>query len=184
MKNVAIFFDRDGVINKDQGHTHKIGDFTFYKDVFQSIKLLTREYKIIIITNQAGIAKGYYTEKEYKILTKHMLKELRNQRIKIADVFHCPHHPNGTVKELKKRCECRKPEIGMINAAKQAHKLDLANSWLIGDKETDIEAGKKAKCKTILLNRSTKSSKKTKADYQVRTLKQATIIINKHHHER
>ena len=173
MKEVAIFLDRDGVINKDKGHTHLIEGFQFYKDLFRNLKKLPQTYKIIIITNQAGIAKGIFTEKTYDKLTNFILKQFKKEKINITEVYHCPHHIDGIVKKYTKKCNCRKPATGMIEKAQKEHKLDLAKSWLIGDKETDIQAGKSSKCKTILLNRSRKYPQKTNANFQVRNLTQA-----------
>lgn len=166
----AIFFDRDGVINIDKHHVYKVEDFIFYKDVFKAIPLLSKFFLKIIVTNQAGIAKKLYTEKDFTKLTKWMLKELKSKKITINKVYHCPHYEN---------CSCRKPKPGMIKAAAKDLNIDLKQSWLIGDKETDIIAGKKAGCKTILLTRTKNIHKKTLANFEVKTLLQAVKIIDK-----
>ena len=133
----AIFLDRDGVINKEKNYLYKIKDFDFIDGVFETCKFFQNlGYIVIIITNQAGIARGKYTKTDYEILTKWMLKEFYSQRIKISKVYYCPHHP-----EFSGYCTCRKPNTKMILDAKSDFDLDLPNSILVGDKNIDIEAG-------------------------------------------
>ncbi len=138
--NKALFLDRDGVINKEKNYLYKIEDFEFIDGVFETCKYFQdREYLIVIITNQAGIARGKYTEVEYQILTNWMINEFEKKGIKISKVYHCPHHP-----EFSGECECRKPKPKMILDAQKEFDIDLANSILVGDKNSDIEAGIKA----------------------------------------
>ncbi|MBI4975662.1 HAD family hydrolase [Candidatus Peregrinibacteria bacterium] len=157
MKNKAIFLDRDGVINIDKGYVHTIKDFIFYKDIFKALSLIPKEYKVIVVTNQAGIAKGLYTEKEFMKLTDWMLKKFKEKGIKIDKVYHCPHHTEGTITKYKKVCDCRKPNTGMLKKAQKDFNLDLKQCWLIGDHENDIIAGEKTKTKTILIDRKDKN---------------------------
>jgi len=138
----AAFLDRDGVINKEINYLHRIEDFEFTDRCIEGLKQLQiLGYQLIVITNQAGIARGYYTEKQYQILTRWMVNILREQGIELLDVLHCPHHPNGTIKELAIDCDCRKPKPGMMLEAKSRHAIDLGSSIIIGDKLSDIEAG-------------------------------------------
>lgn len=135
--NKALFLDRDGVINKEKNYLYKIEDFEFIDGVFETCKYFQdREYLIVIITNQAGIARGKYTEVEYQILTNWMINEFEKKGIKISKVYHCPHHP-----EFSAECECRKPKPGMILLAQKEFNIDLRQSILVGDKNSDIEAG-------------------------------------------
>lgn len=151
MQNKAIFFDRDGVIVKDTNHLYKIKDCKFYKGVFEAIKKFPTGYKKIIITNQAGIAKGLYMKEDYKKLMDWILRQLKKHSIKIDKVYFCPHHPEGIIKKYAKLCGCRKPEIGMLRQAGKDFDLNLRTSWLIGDSTKDILAGNRAGCKTILV---------------------------------
>lgn len=138
--NKALFLDRDGVINKEKNYLYKIEDFEFIDGVFQTCRYFQNKgYMIVIITNQAGIARGKYTEKDFKILNKWMIQEFKNENIKISRVYHCPHHPDFTGE-----CECRKPKAKMILDAQKDLNIDLKNSILVGDKNSDIEAGIKA----------------------------------------
>lgn len=136
----ALFLDRDGVINKEKNYLYKIEDFEFIDGVFEACKYFQEKgYLLIIITNQAGIARGKYTEEDYQLLTSWMIKEFEKENIIISKVYHCPHHP-----DFSGECECRKPNIGMLLEAKKDFDLDLSQSILVGDKNSDIEAGIKA----------------------------------------
>ena len=138
--NRALFIDRDGVINTDKVHVAEIERFEFTEGIFDLCrKYADAGYMIIVITNQAGIAKGYYTEHNFLVLTKWMITEFKQHDIEIARVYHCPHHPDFTGK-----CSCRKPEPGMILKAVDEFDLDISGSVLIGDKESDLEAGRRA----------------------------------------
>lgn len=149
MKNKALFLDRDGVINIEKNYVFQIKDFVFVEGIFElCLKFINKGFLIFIITNQAGIARGYYTLADYNILTSWMLKEFKKQKINISNVYHCPHHPDFTGK-----CLCRKPNTKMILDAKNEFKLDLKKSILIGDKLSDIECGKNAGVGTNILIR-------------------------------
>jgi len=138
--NRALFIDRDGVINTDKVHVAEIERFDFTAGIFDLCrKYADAGYRIIVITNQAGIAKGYYTEHDFLELTSWMIAEFKQHNIEIARVYHCPHHPDFTGK-----CNCRKPEPGMILTAAEELNFDISNSVLIGDKESDLEAGRRA----------------------------------------
>ena len=144
----TIFLDRDGVINKEINYLHKINDFEFIDGIFSACHYFeTLGYKIIIITNQSGISRGYYNELDYKLLTEWMLSEFENNGVKILDVFHCPHAP-------KEECDCRKPKPGMFLNAQIKYNIDMENSWMIGDKEVDISAANKAGILNTVLVRS------------------------------
>jgi D-glycero-D-manno-heptose 1,7-bisphosphate phosphatase len=142
--NKAIFLDRDGVINIEKNYVHKIEEFEFYPETIPALNKIPQEYKRIIITNQGGIGKGYYTSKDYEKVTTHMLKQFINHGIRIDGIYHCPHHPS-------ENCLCRKPGIQMLLDAQKDHNIDLIKSYLVGDKLSDMEAGNKAGCKTILV---------------------------------
>lgn len=133
----ALFLDRDGVINVEKDYLYKIEDFEFIEGIFELCRyFVDKNYKIIIVTNQSGIARGYYTEEDFQILTSWMIQEFNKRNIIIKHVYYCPHHPKITGK-----CRCRKPEPGMLLDAAKDFGIDLENSIIIGDKERDIEAG-------------------------------------------
>ena len=144
----TIFLDRDGVINKEVNYLHKIDSFEFIEGVFDACLYFQQlDYKIIIISNQSGIARGYYTERDLQILTQWMLGKFRDKDIKILDIFYCPHSPESL-------CECRKPKPGMLIESKDKYNIGMKDSWMIGDKETDIEAANLAGINNTILVRS------------------------------
>jgi len=144
----TIFLDRDGVINKEINYLHKIGDFEFIDGIFDAcLYFQSLSYKIIIITNQSGISRGYYTEDDYQKLTQWMLNQFKCKNINILDVFHCPHGPNSN-------CDCRKPNPGMFFKAKAKYNTNMTKSWMIGDKEVDVIAANSAGIDNTILVRS------------------------------
>jgi D-glycero-D-manno-heptose 1,7-bisphosphate phosphatase len=148
MPNKTIFLDRDGVINQEKNYLYKIGDFIFIDGIFDACKYFHNlGFRIIIITNQSGIQRGYFTETDYLNLTHWMLDEFKKNNIEILDVFHCPHGPNSL-------CECRKPMSGMFIKAKEKYNINMNKSWAIGDKEDDIIAAKNAGIHNTVLVRS------------------------------
>jgi D-glycero-D-manno-heptose 1,7-bisphosphate phosphatase len=144
-KTKAIFLDRDGIINVDSGYVSKIEDFVFTKGIFKTLRALQEEgYLLIVVTNQSGIARGYYSEETYMDLTVYMVEELKKRGIRIASVYHCPHGPDD-------HCKCRKPRAGMLKAAQKQFRVEMKESWMVGDKESDMLAGKNAGIKRRLL---------------------------------
>ena len=137
MMKRALFLDRDGVINKEICHLYRIEDFVFIEEIFKICHFyIDQGFIIIVITNQAGIAKGLYTEEDFQKLTVWMIAEFAKKKITIEKVYYCPHHPDYTG-----ICDCRKPNPGMIFQAQKDFDIDLGHSVLIGDKLSDIEAG-------------------------------------------
>ena len=144
-KNKAIFLDRDGVINVEKNYVHRVKDFQFIEGIFELCALVQQlNFKIIIITNQAGIGKGYYTTDDFDRLTKWMLAQFRAHGIGVEKVYYCPYHPTEGVGEYRKNSSDRKPNPGMILKAKREFDLDLSKSILVGDKDSDLEAGRAA----------------------------------------
>jgi D-glycero-D-manno-heptose 1,7-bisphosphate phosphatase len=152
VKEKAVFLDRDGVINEDYGYVHKIENFHIYPEVFPALrKLQEAGFKLLIVTNQSGIAVGYYTEDDFKKVTQHMLSIFEKEGIKIDKVYYCPHHPEGIVPQYTMKCDCRKPESGMIRQGIKEFNIDPSKSFLIGDKENDIKAAHKEGIKAALV---------------------------------
>ncbi len=150
--NRAAFLDRDGVINYDSNYVYKTDNFHFMPGIFELCEeLQKRRYLIIVITNQAGIARGYYTENDFHALTRWMNLQFLKRGIQITDVYFCPHHPEFGLNEYKKECNCRKPNPGMILKASNDHAIDLSKSLIIGDKMSDIIAGIRADVGTRIL---------------------------------
>jgi len=138
--NKALFLDRDGIINVDKKHLFRVEECEFVDGIVELCQYAIKcGYIIIIVTNQAGIAKGYYTESDMHKLHEHIRLEFSKNDIEISGIYYCPHHPDYTG-----TCNCRKPEPGMILSAKKDHNIDLGRSILIGDKLSDAEAGDRA----------------------------------------
>jgi D-glycero-D-manno-heptose 1,7-bisphosphate phosphatase len=170
--NKAVFLDRDGIINIDTHYLHKIEDFKWTDGIFELLKKFQDEnYFLIVITNQAGIARGYFTEKDFHILNDWMIEKFADEGINIKKVFYCPFHPDGTIEEYKKESFDRKPNPGMILKATEEFDIDLSKSILIGDKESDIEAGIKAGIGENILIESEYLKEETKADLKFCSIK-------------
>ncbi len=151
MKNKFVLLDRDGVINVEKSYLHKIEDFEYEKNVVEGLlKLRDLGYKFAIITNQAGIARGYYTEEDYLKLQNFIEEDLLKKGIKIEKSYFCPHHPNVTGKYGIK-CNCRKPNTGNFELAIKEFDIDVKNSFMIGDKITDLIPAKKLGIMPVLV---------------------------------
>ena len=138
MRAKALFLDRDGIINVDHGYVYKIEDFEFVEGIFELVKEFTDAgYLIFVVTNQSGIDRGYYSEEDFSTLSDWMIEAFKKKGIKIKKVYYCPHSP-------KEKCHCRKPETGMIEEALKNYNIDIENSWIIGDKQSDIDLAKNA----------------------------------------
>lgn len=181
-KNIrpAIFLDRDGVINKNMNTRPSANDFELLPDVAEAIKMINKsDYLSVIITNQPMIAKGFVTFEEVYTTHKKMETLLGDKGAYINKIYFCPHHPeigfDGEIKELKIDCDCRKPKSGMLLKAQRELNIDLENSWVIGDQETDVKAGKNVASKTILIHNI--SNIKTSADYVFPNLYDAVSFI-------
>ena len=150
----TIFLDRDGVINHDFGYVHQWENFKFIDGSIEALKILTKKrFSIVIITNQAGIAKGYFTEKQFLNLTKKFNEFCLIHNIKIVDTIYCPHHKDGIIKKYSKDCLNRKPNPGMFFKASKLHSSNLSKSIMVGDRITDIIAATNAGIKRkILIN--------------------------------
>jgi D-glycero-D-manno-heptose 1,7-bisphosphate phosphatase len=150
----ALFLDRDGVINVEKGYVFRIADIEWVDGIFDLCHWFQeRSFLLVGITNQAGVARGLYTEAHVEEL-HHWLKEQFHQRgLELAKIFYCPHHPTAGQPPYRRDCDCRKPRPGMILQAREAFGIDLAGSVLIGDRESDIEAGLNAGIPTTALIR-------------------------------
>ena len=169
----VIFLDRDGVINKEVGYLHKVRDFEFIDGVFDACQYFQSfGYQIIIVTNQSGIERGYYTEEDFRIITDWMLEQFKRHEVEILDVFHCPHGPESD-------CNCRKPKPGMFIQANSKHNIDMKNSWMIGDKEADIKAANAAGILNTVLVKSGHEidEKNSKAKFILHSIEQVTSIV-------
>ncbi|MDI6778174.1 MAG: HAD family hydrolase [Patescibacteria group bacterium] len=165
MKKI-IFLDRDGVINVDTGYAYKIEDFQFEKNVAEGLgKLQKKGFEFIIVTNQSGIGRGYYSEDDYQKFNDHVVAQLKKNGIQILKSYYSPFHPEG-IGKYKKASRCRKPEPGMLEHAEKDFHIDNSRSWIIGDKWADVKCGKNFGIKSILVKtgKGGKSDEKHKTD--------------------
>ena len=169
----AIFLDRDGVLVEDLGYHHKLVDLKLIPNAVEGLNLL-KNFKLIIITNQSGIGRGYYKMKDFDNFNGHLIKKLKKHNIKIEKTYVCPHKPEDN-------CECRKPKTKLIKDAEKEFNIDLSESFMIGDKKIDVEMGYNAGCKSILVltgNRM-KEKESSNADYVAKDLLEAAEWIIK-----
>ena len=174
----CIFLDRDGVINKDMDSNPLTKDFVLLPNVAEAIKEINKsDYLSVVVTNQPMIAKGFVSFAEVENTHKKMETLLGNERAFVNAIYYCPHHPEkgfeGEIPELKIDCECRKPKAGMLLKAANEMNIDLENSWMIGDSERDMQAGKNAGCKTVYLSQKDSAY----ADYKAVDLLDAVNLI-------
>ena len=143
--NKAVFIDRDGTINRDVPYCSRPDDFELLPGVAHGIKLLNEQgFKVVVVTNQSGIARGYFTEEMLAKIHDKMRYELAKYGSYIHDVYYCPHHPDDN-------CECRKPATGLFMKAAKELQVDLNSSYAIGDRLADVLAAKRVGCKTVLV---------------------------------
>ena len=141
LKRPAVFFDRDGVLNIDHGYTYRQQDFQWMPGALETIKYFNEHnYFVFVITNQGGIARGYYTEQDMHALHEFMSEELHKQGGHIDAFYYCPHYLNGKEEQYSKACICRKPAPGMIKQAFREWDIEQVGSFLIGDKPSDLQA--------------------------------------------
>lgn len=147
----AVFLDRDGTINIEKEYLYRAQDFEFITGAPEAIRLLNQaEIMVVVVTNQSGVARGYYTEEDVESLHRHIARELEKAEAHVDAWLYCPHHPSGRG-SYALPCDCRKPLPGMLQEAARRHNIDLEKSVMVGDKLADVEAGLAAGCRTILV---------------------------------
>ena len=173
MTNRAVFLDRDGTMAKDVNYCARPEDFELFPDTAKAIKLLHEHaFKVIVVTNQSGIARGYFTEETLAQIHEKMKEELAKEGAWVDDIYYCPHHPDDN-------CDCRKPKPKMVLQAAKEYDIDLKHSFVVGDLEIDIGLGKAVGCHTILIstNPGYDDQKQETPDYITSDLYQAARWI-------
>ncbi len=159
MSYPAIFLDRDGTLVYSSHYPSRPECLRLYEGICPKLQTLQQAgFKLIVVTNQAGIARGYFTESDLSRMHDYLTQELSRGGVSVDGIYYCPHHPDGIVPELRLRCSCRKPQPGMVLQAAREHQLDLQHSWMVGDILDDIEAGNRAGCTTVLVDLGTEHS--------------------------
>jgi D,D-heptose 1,7-bisphosphate phosphatase len=177
----AIFLDRDGVLNVDLGYTYRPKDLRLVSGVIEGLKeLIPLGYKLVVVTNQSGIARGFFSFADVEDFHKELLRQIQNEipGFTFDAIMICPHHPDGKIPEFSIQCHCRKPGIKLVTDAAQKLNIDLQASWLIGDKDSDIECAINAGMKGIQVTKGGKQYPKSKKAFAVTdTLREAAAII-------
>lgn len=150
--NKAVFLDRDGTINEEMGYINHVSRFKIFKFVPEAIKILNNAgYLVIVVTNQSGLARGYFDENLINMLHASLLKKVQKESAKIDAIYFCPHHPTEGIQRYRINCDCRKPKPGMIKQAQKEFDINLNKSIMIGDRYKDVEFGKQLGLKTIMV---------------------------------
>ncbi|NWG02428.1 MAG: D-glycero-beta-D-manno-heptose 1,7-bisphosphate 7-phosphatase [Syntrophaceae bacterium] len=152
MANRAVFLDRDGTINEEVGYVNHIERFFLLPKVGQAIRLLNQHgWKTVVVTNQSGVARGYFPESLIHQVHQKMKELLEREEAHLDRIYYCPHHPDIGAPPYRQKCRCRKPDTGMIEEAVKALELDLSQSYMIGDRGVDIEFAHQIGTKAILV---------------------------------
>jgi D,D-heptose 1,7-bisphosphate phosphatase len=186
MPNKAIFLDRDNTLIEDPGYINDVDQVKLLRGVPQALKELSQlGYKLVVVSNQSGVARGILTEQVLRQIHDRLRELLAREGALLDQIYYCPYHPEGVIPKYRKDSDWRKPRPGMLLAAAKDMDLDLSRSWLLGDSSRDIEAGSKVGCKTILINRQLYYSQpipdQPKPDYKCLSLREAVNIIKQYH---
>jgi D-glycero-D-manno-heptose 1,7-bisphosphate phosphatase len=174
----AIFLDRDGVIVEDTGYISSPEELILFTDVIPVLKKLQHSFRLIVVTNQSGIARGYFTEEDLFEINERVIQMLADYGVGLDAIYYCPHHPKVGKDEYRIECECRKPKPGLLQLAAEEFGIELDKSFLIGDQETDIQAGRAMGIKTIKINRNDREPPdESGADYIINTFSEVSNII-------
>ena len=152
MDGVAVFLDRDGTLNEEAGYLNHVDRMKLIDGAAEAVRLLNRHgLKTVVVSNQAGVARGYFPEELLPHLHDRLRALLKEQGAELDAIYYCPHHPDVGDPPYRQDCDCRKPGLGMIRRAEKELSVDARCSYMVGDKISDVEFGKKAGCKSILL---------------------------------
>ncbi len=182
MSQRAIFLDRDGTLVHPRHYPSRPADLRLYDGIGPELRALQRMgFRLVVITNQSGIARGLFTEDDLERMHAHLRGSLALRGVRLDAIYHCPHHIDGIVARLAVRCECRKPRPGMLLRAAEDLRLSLADSWMVGDILDDVEAGHRAGCRSILVDLGTEAPPETSIrhpDYIARDTVHALRVIH------
>lgn len=149
----AVFLDKDGTLVENVPYNVDPKQIKLVDGAIEGLKLLHKAgFKLIVVSNQSGVARGIFKESDLAMVEEHLRSLLRKAGAPLAGFYYCPHHPDGRLRDYSINCMCRKPRPGMLFKAGREHQINLAKSWLVGDILDDIEAGRRAECSTILID--------------------------------
>jgi len=180
MTNKAVFVDRDDTLIEDVGYISDPADVKLLPGVELAIKSLRRAgYLIVVVTNQSGVARGKFTVEQLERVNNEMCRKLEQKGTSIDGLYYCPFHPDGTVEPYARESDLRKPAPGMLMRAAEQMDIDLSASWMVGDSPRDVEAGRRAGCRTIWIRHGDEQADDPGADYAAKNLVEAARIIMK-----
>lgn len=185
MAEKAIFLDRDGTLIEDPGYINHPDQVKLLDGVAEPLsELKDLGYKLVVVSNQSGVARGIVTEKALGQIHNRLERLLAEENVRLDRIYYCPYHPDGVIAKYRKESDCRKPNPGMLLTAAGEMNIDLGQSWMIGNSSRDIEAGLKAGCRTILIDTRSRYKQpelgRPDPDYRAVNLKEAVNIIKKH----
>ncbi len=183
--NKAVFLDKDGTLIHDIPYNVKPELITFTDTAIPALKKLQDNgYLLIVISNQSGVARGYFTEEDLQPVSDFLKTVLGKEGINLSGFYYCPHHTDGKIEKYTRECDCRKPKPGLLLRAIQDFKIDASQSWMVGDILNDVEAGKAAGCRAVLIDGGNETewilNDKRRPDYTVHSLLEAADIILQH----
>src|SRR5215210_7644446 len=172
MSSKAVFLDKDGTLIEDVPYNVNPDLIRLSAGALEALSLLQEQgYQLIVVTNQSGVAHGYFEEKQLQKVEERLRELLSSSGILLSGFYYCPHYPNGEMSQYAVECICRKPQPGMIYQAALDHNLDLQVSWLVGDILNDIEAGNRAGCRTVLVDNQHET------EWNMIPIRQPTFIV-------
>lgn len=173
MTDKAVFLDKDGTLIEDVPFNVDPELIRLTEGALEGLRLMQEAgFKLIVVTNQSGIARGFFEENALHAVRDRLRKFFASANVTLADFYYCPHHPEGEVDQYAVDCYCRKPHPGMLERAALEHEIDLSESWLVGDILNDIEAGNRAGCRTVLLNNYHET------EWNLTPIRQPTFIVS------
>ena len=176
LKKPAVFLDRDGVLTEENSYVASVDELKIFPYSQECVEQIHKKgYYAVVVTNQSGVARGLFTEKELQEMNRFLMEQTG-----VDAVYYCPHHPDGKIEQYRKLCHCRKPETGMFEAACERFGIEMKESYMVGDRAGDILAGQKAKLKTILVESgygTKRLEESVRPDYIVQDLKQAVGLL-------
>lgn len=190
--NKAVFLDRDGTINEEMGYINHASRFKLFEFSLKAIKILNEAgFKVFIITNQSGLARGYFEQQLLDEIHESLLQQAQKENAKIEKIYYCPHHVDGVVEEFKRNCNCRKPKPGMLLQAQKEYNISLKDSYLISDRYKDIKLAHTMGLKPVLVMTGyglgeftyKKNPSNNKPDYCCENLLEAAQIISVNEHK-
>jgi D-glycero-D-manno-heptose 1,7-bisphosphate phosphatase len=182
MLSKAVFLDKDGTLVEDVPYNVDPALIQLSEGALEGLHLLQDQgYQLFVVTNQSGVARGYFEEQALAIVENKLQELLSMADIHLAGFYYCPHHPNGSVQKYSVECFCRKPQPGMLQKAALEHRIHLAASWMVGDILNDVEAGNHAGCRTVLIDNGNetewKMNPRRHPDFTVKNLYEAASTI-------